>query len=69
VHGGNLLLNDTYPERFRKDVERRVRRKGVNLVLGDIVPPEALLSESPKQSIKTRNGKTFTPDLIVIIPS
>lgn len=66
MHGQNLLLNDTYPEKWRKDVERRIRRKGINLVLGDIVPDGASAGEN--SSVKTQNGKTLTPDLIVSTP-
>lgn len=63
VHGQDLLLNNTYPDKWRKDVEQRLRRRGVNLVMGDIVPSDALASEGG--SVKTRNGKTITTDLIV----
>lgn len=66
VHGDNMLLNNTYPAKWRQDIEMRLRRRGINLVLGDIVPQETLASDNT--SVKTQHGKTFTPDLIVSHP-
>ncbi|KAF5381264.1 hypothetical protein D9615_008414 [Tricholomella constricta] len=64
VHGNDRILNDAYPEKFRKDVERRLRLRGVELVLGDIVP-EAAAANSVEKPITTRNGKVLTPDLVI----
>ncbi|KAG6807668.1 hypothetical protein H0H93_001257, partial [Arthromyces matolae] len=61
VHSDNLLLNKAYPDKFRKNVEKSLRARGVNLLLGDFVANDALTSTS----IVTRNGKTLTPDLVI----
>ncbi|KAG6860558.1 hypothetical protein C0995_009840 [Termitomyces sp. Mi166 len=63
VHSDSMLLNKTYPDKFRKDVERRLRARDVNLFLGDIAPDDALTTSSTH--ITTRNGTILTPDLII----
>ncbi|KAF8068703.1 hypothetical protein FPV67DRAFT_1561581 [Lyophyllum atratum] len=63
VHGNSQLLNDAYPEKYRKDIERRLKARGVELVLGDIVPEDAQTGD--EKTITTRNGKILSPDLIV----
>ncbi|KAG5635713.1 hypothetical protein H0H81_010338 [Sphagnurus paluster] len=60
VHGGQYLLNGAYPVRYRKDIERRLRLRGVELILGDVVPDRIEIG-----NVTTRNGKRLTPDLIV----
>ncbi|KAI9065974.1 FAD/NAD(P)-binding domain-containing protein [Trametes sanguinea] len=62
VHSEPLLLNDTYPERFRKDIERRLRAKGIDVLLGDRVevPPEGTVG------ITTRNG-VQVPDADLVV--
>ncbi|OSC98053.1 FAD/NAD-P-binding domain-containing protein [Trametes coccinea BRFM310] len=64
VHSEKLLLNDTYPDKFRKDIERRARLKGINLILGDKldIPPEGAVG------VKTYNGKEI-PDADLVVPS
>ncbi|KAG6889585.1 hypothetical protein C0995_016393 [Termitomyces sp. Mi166 len=61
VHNAERLLNKTYPNRFRNDVQQRLLSRGVTLILGDAVPEAALTSGK----VVTRNGITLTPDLIV----
>ncbi|KAG6878815.1 hypothetical protein C0992_007470 [Termitomyces sp. T32_za158] len=61
VHCHERLLNKTYPNKFRDDVQQRVIALGVTLILGDVVPEAALTS----RKVVTRNGITLTPDLIV----
>ncbi|PFH45970.1 hypothetical protein AMATHDRAFT_157112 [Amanita thiersii Skay4041] len=61
VHGQELPLNDYYPRRWRKDIARRLRRRGVNLVLSDYVDDE----EIEHYTIKTRNGEVVLADLVV----
>lgn len=58
-----MLLNKTYPDRFRKGMEERVRKRGINIVFDDFVDdtPE----EGTYSSIKTRSGKTIKADLVV----
>ncbi|KAH0578275.1 Apoptosis-inducing factor 2 [Termitomyces sp. J132] len=61
VHRDTMLLNKTYPNKFRKDVERRLRARRVDLLLGDTVSEDAFTSAK----ITTRNGTTLTPDLVI----
>ncbi|KAG5642076.1 hypothetical protein DXG03_003629 [Asterophora parasitica] len=65
VHGNKRILNDAYPDKFRKDVERRLRKRGINLVLGDIVPDGATSAGNSEKSLTTRNGKVLVADLVV----
>ncbi|CDO72240.1 hypothetical protein BN946_scf184970.g92 [Trametes cinnabarina] len=64
VHSENLLLNDTYPDKFRKDIEQRVRRKGISLILGDKldIPPEGTVG------VTTEKGKEL-PDADLVVPA
>ncbi|KAL1950022.1 hypothetical protein VTO73DRAFT_5144 [Trametes versicolor] len=64
VHSEKLLVNDTYPDKFRKDIERRARAKGIEFILGDKldVPPEGTVG------VTTRNGKKI-PDADLVVPS
>ncbi|KAI0354848.1 FAD/NAD-P-binding domain-containing protein [Trametes cingulata] len=62
VHSENLLLNDTYPDKFRKDIERRARLRGIDFILGDKldVPPEGTIG------VTTHNGKQI-PDADLVV--
>ena len=61
VHGGKLLLSGTYPEAFRKDVESRIKNRGVDVILDDYVDD---LNQSGS-TISTRAGKQIACDLLV----
>ncbi|KAG6845101.1 hypothetical protein H0H87_000800 [Tephrocybe sp. NHM501043] len=61
VHSEAMLLNKAYPDKFRKDLEQRLRTRGVKLLLGDVVPEDAMSSTT----ITTREGHNLTPDLII----
>ncbi|KAJ2972473.1 hypothetical protein NUW54_g12261 [Trametes sanguinea] len=62
VHSEPLLLNDTYPERFRKEIERRLRAKGIDVLLGDRVdvPPQGTVRITTRNSVQIPDA-----DLIV----
>lgn len=60
VHAGNKLLNDTYPDKYRDKVEKDLRNRKVELVLGDYV--DNLDQTGP---VVTRSGKELDADLIV----
>lgn len=62
VHSEKLLVNSTYPDKFRKDIERRARRKGIDFILGDKldVPPEGTVG------VTTHNGKQI-PDADLVV--
>ena len=61
VQGGKHLLNGTYPEAFRKDVESRIKNRGIDVILDDYVDN---LSQS-ESTISTRAGKQIACDLLV----
>jgi len=63
VHSQELLMNDAYPEKWRKDVVRRVRARGIELVLGDYVDD----MDTSSGFITTRKGHKITADLVVSI--
>ena len=68
VHRDLKVLNAAYPDRFRLDLERRVRAFGIDLVLNDAVEK----TPGRVSGVTTREGKTITDaDLLVrsILPS
>ena len=67
MHGDSLLLNPAYPDKFRRNIERRVRNRGINLVLGDYVDT---IPEAGVVGLTTRQGQNITDaDLAVRVPS
>ncbi|KAJ3506388.1 hypothetical protein NLJ89_g6897 [Agrocybe chaxingu] len=61
VQGDALLLNKTYPDRFRKDIERRVVKRGVKVIKDDFVD-----DVEPKEGkIVTRKGVSVEADLVI----
>ncbi|KAG6849626.1 hypothetical protein H0H93_006835 [Arthromyces matolae] len=66
VHSQERIMNKTYPNRFRNDVQQRLLALGVTLILGDVVPESALHNTSGKKVV-TRNGIVLTPDLIKVL--
>ncbi|RDB30663.1 Apoptosis-inducing factor B [Hypsizygus marmoreus] len=63
IHSQKQLLNGAYPDKFRKDVERRLQLRGVHLILGDYAPEDA--ATNPEKTVTTRNGKELHPDLVI----
>jgi len=59
VHGNSHLMNKAYPLRFRVAVEKSVRKRGVELVLGDFVDT---IPEAGSTQITTRSGKKIQAD-------
>lgn len=37
VHGRDLLLNEQFPDKFRKIVNQKLEARGIELILGDYV--------------------------------
>jgi len=58
VHSGKALLNGAYPNKFRKDVARRLTKKKVTLILGDKI--------ENAESTTTANGLPIEADLIIM---
>ncbi|KJA14846.1 hypothetical protein HYPSUDRAFT_48795 [Hypholoma sublateritium FD-334 SS-4] len=61
VQANNLLLAETYPEKFRMDIERRLRRKGVNIVFNDTLDGTL----EPKGILTTGSGTSLPCDLVI----
>lgn len=64
VHSGPMLLNDTYPDKFRLRAERAVRARGVDVICEDRVDD---LTPPSEGKIMTRKGKVVECDLIVCL--
>ncbi|TFK33092.1 FAD/NAD(P)-binding domain-containing protein [Crucibulum laeve] len=62
VHSQKHLLNDTYPQSWREDVQRRIELRGVDVILSDYID-SLELKEGGK--LTTRGGKVLKADLIV----
>jgi len=60
VHSGAKLTNDTYPDKFRKKLEKDIRARGVELVFEDFI--DNLEQSGP---IVTRKGAQVDGDLII----
>jgi len=61
VHSRKSVLNDTYPESWRKNVATQFLKRGVKLVLDDFVDD----FEIKDGYITTRGKKTIPADLVV----
>ena len=62
VHGQEALLNSTYPTKFRKAFESRLKARGVDIIYNDYIEN---IPSGPVTSITTKKGKTIETDLIV----
>ncbi|KAF8811277.1 FAD/NAD(P)-binding domain-containing protein [Phlegmacium glaucopus] len=62
VQGDELLLNEAYPNSFRKSVARSIRKRDVTIILNDRVDD---LEISDAGTITTRNGRKLVADLVI----
>ncbi|KAI0925018.1 hypothetical protein AcW2_005722 [Taiwanofungus camphoratus] len=63
IQADKMLLNPTYPHRYRQDIERRVRARGIDIIFDDLVD---YIPELGTVGIVTRSGRTVpTADLVV----
>ncbi|KAA1467965.1 FAD/NAD(P)-binding domain-containing protein [Dentipellis sp. KUC8613] len=60
VHSQSQLLNDAYPDKFRKRAEQGVRSRGIELVFNDYID-----DWNPSGAITTRKGKKLDGDLLL----
>ncbi|TFY70545.1 hypothetical protein EVG20_g2450 [Dentipellis fragilis] len=60
VHSQSQLLNDVYPDKYRKRAEQGMRSRGIELVLNDYID-----DWNPSGTITTRKGKKLNGDLLV----
>ena len=63
VQGDKYLLSDIYPQKFRMDVERRLRLRGIDVIFEDKVEGRPVLE--PGTPLTTKKGKTLNCDLLV----
>ncbi|TFK35418.1 hypothetical protein BDQ12DRAFT_759587 [Crucibulum laeve] len=63
IHAEELLLNHVYSRGWRKGLARRLRKRGVNVLLNEQV--EDLTPQNG--SVTTKNGKTVPTDLVVSV--
>ncbi|KII93171.1 hypothetical protein PLICRDRAFT_26482 [Plicaturopsis crispa FD-325 SS-3] len=61
VQGDILLLNKTYPEKYRTAIGHNVAKRGVEIIYNDYIDE----FPAPGVSVKTRNGKSLDGDLII----
>ena len=59
VHSDSQLLNSTYPNKYRKRIEKDITSRGVNIVFNDYV--DDFESTNPN----TRSGRQLEGDLVV----
>ncbi|KAF8496493.1 FAD/NAD-P-binding domain-containing protein [Russula emetica] len=59
VHSDSQLLNSTYPNKYRKRVEKDLTNRGVNIVFNDYV------DNFDATPIKTRSGRQLDGDVVV----
>ncbi|KAF9461151.1 FAD/NAD(P)-binding domain-containing protein [Collybia nuda] len=63
VHGENHLLNPAYPDKMRKAADAAMRKRGIDLILGDFVD---FSDTSEVEGITTRSGHALkSADLVV----
>jgi hypothetical protein len=56
-------MNDIYPRKFRLDLELRLRLRGIDLIVDDLIEGQPRVD--PKVPLKTRNGTSVKCDLLV----
>jgi NADH dehydrogenase FAD-containing subunit len=61
VHSDRLLLNNAYPDNFRRAAEKSVASRGVEIVLDDFIDHQVPVDGT----ISTRSGKILKADLVV----
>ena len=65
VHGGRLLMNDTYTDSFRNGLLKKLQGLGVKVVLEDRVDS---FTPSEDGTVTTAKGKVINADLVVMHP-
>ncbi|CUA73635.1 Apoptosis-inducing factor homolog B [Dictyostelium discoideum] [Rhizoctonia solani] len=62
VHGAPMIINATYPPKFRKSVYSGLTKLGVDVILGDKISPDV----TPQDGIvTTEGGKEIEADLVI----
>lgn len=63
VHRGRLPLNDNYPDSFRKQVQEKWKKRGVEFILEDEIDRENYRTK--RGVITTKKGKAIAADIAV----
>jgi NADH dehydrogenase FAD-containing subunit len=62
IHGGDQLMNKTYPVKFRKALFNAITKMGVQVILGDKISPTVV----PEGGfVTTEKGQQIEADLVV----
>ncbi|CAE6430605.1 hypothetical protein ACGC1H_001242 [Rhizoctonia solani] len=62
VHGAPMIINATYPPKFRKSLYNALTKLGVDIILGDKISPEVVPEEGV---VTTEGGKRVQADLVI----
>ncbi len=65
VQGGSALLNDAYPDKYRRRVETGVRARGARIILNDYIDTFEVGPVANGTGVKTRKGVEIQADLVV----
>ncbi|KAK1228414.1 hypothetical protein PQX77_008551 [Marasmius sp. AFHP31] len=65
IHRDKLLLNDAYPTKIRKGIQKQLEARNINVVLENSVPEDLAAGAANGVPVPTKNGQTFRPDLII----
>jgi len=65
VHNASQVLNATYPERYRRAVQKSFQARGIDLILGDSVTDIPEDGHVPGDKVTTRQGRTLEAGLVV----
>ncbi|KAF8826486.1 hypothetical protein HHX47_DHR5000352 [Lentinula edodes] len=64
-----LLLNNTYPDKYRIAIQKQIEARGVTVLTSDAIPAsdasDVSASQVPKDGFVTEQGKKLKPDLVV----
>lgn len=64
-----LLLNNTYPDKYRIAIQKQIEARGVTVLTNDAIPAsdasDVSASQVPKDGFVTEQGKKLKPDLVV----
>ncbi|KAK2462569.1 hypothetical protein APHAL10511_005412 [Amanita phalloides] len=61
VHGQELPMNDYYPDKWRRVLDRRIRKQGIKLIINDYIDD----LEVENGAVKTRQGQSLVADLVI----
>ncbi|CAE7187796.1 unnamed protein product [Rhizoctonia solani] len=62
VHGAPMIINATYPAKFRRSLYGALMKLGVEVILGDKISPEVIPEEG---YVTTEGGKRILADLVI----